>query len=166
MLMDEIQGHFVHPLPRIPENYIRHVYRQIADIVLQVSELQFPFIGLLQQRQVQGSIFEGYKRVDAFHNATDFYISRMPHFAKQCTDLDWQALSYLQAIPLITTPDLDCGPFPLRHPDINNCNILYDDDYNIVGVLDWTATQTAPWQSFVIPSNTVEGTDVNVLTKR
>ena len=30
---------------------------------------------------------------------------------------------------------------------------MYDEEYNIVGVLDWTATQTAPWQSFVVPPN-------------
>ena len=67
-----------------------------------------------------------------------------------------ETLLYLQAIPLFCSPELDHGPFPLRHPDLNNANILYDDDYNIVAVLDWTASQTAPWQSFIVPPNQFE----------
>ena len=161
MLMEEIQGHFVHSLPRIPQQHIRHVYSQIADIVLQLSQLRFPLIGLLHEDQIQGCVFGGYERVDAFHTATDFYTFRAVHFANQCSDPDWLALAwlYIQAIPLITTPELDRGPFPLRHPDLNNANILYDDDYNIVGVLDWTAAQAAPWQSFAVPPNQFESSE-------
>jgi hypothetical protein len=63
---------------------------------------------------------------------------------------------YLQAIPLIYPPEIDSGRFPLRHPDLNNANLLYDDDYNIIGVINWTATQSAPLQSFVVPPNQFE----------
>jgi hypothetical protein len=169
MLMEEVQGHFVEHLTRIPQQYMRHVYRQIAEIVLQLSCLQFPLLGLLQlsddksEVHVNGAIFEGYKRLDAFSSAKDFYTTRALHFLQQKQletpeDPDWVALAwlYLQAVPLFCTPELDHGPFPLRHPDLNNANILYDDHYNVVGVLDWTATQSSPWQSFVVPPNQFE----------
>ena len=172
MLMKEVQGHFVEHLTRIPKQYMRHVYRQIAEIVLQLSRLQFPLLGLLQHSDseskfyVKGAIFEGYKRLDAFSYARAFYTTRALHFLQQKqleipSDPDWIALAwlYLQAIPLFCSPELDYGPFPLRHPDLNNANILYDAQYNIVGVLDWTASQTAPWQSFVVPPNQFEGTE-------
>jgi isoamyl acetate esterase len=169
MLMEEIQGHFVEHLTRIPKLYIRHVYHQIAEIVLQLSHLQFPLLGLLQHSDsdskfhVKGAIVEGYKRFDAFSSAKAFYTTRALHFLYQKqveipADPDWIALAwlYLEAIPLFCSPELDSGPFPLKHPDLNNGNILYDSQYNIVGVLDWTATQTAPWQSFVVPPNQFE----------
>src|ERR1700694_724600 len=67
-----------------------------------------------------------------------------------------QAWLYLETIPLFCSPELDSGPFPLRHPDLNTANLLFDDEYNIVGLLDWTATQSAPWQTFVVPPNEFE----------
>jgi len=41
----------------------------------------------------------------------------------------------------------------LRHPDLNNLNVLFDDEFNVVGVIDWTLTQAVPWQTFVVPPN-------------
>jgi hypothetical protein len=40
--------------------------------------------------------------------------------------------------------------FVLCHADYSNCNILYDDDYNITGVIDWTWAQVVPWELFAI----------------
>jgi hypothetical protein len=156
----------VEHLCRIPEKYMRHVYAQIAGIVLQLSKLQFPQIGLLQRNEVtpeyhiQGSIFEGYCRHNAFPSSREFYTTRMLNFlhhkrGAETLDHNWIVLAwlYVQAIPHLVIPEIDTSPFPLRHPDLNNANLMYDEEYNIVGVLDWTATQTAPWQSFVVPPN-------------
>ena len=168
MLMDEVQGRFVEYLPRIPEQHMHHVYRQIAKIVLQLRKVQFPLIGLPQRDKdstlyINGAVFEGYQRVDAFASAKEFYLTRTRRFSQHLLktrpfDDDWVVLAwlYLQAIPLICPPEIESGPFPLRHPDLNNANLLYDDDYNIVAVIDWTATQSAPLQSFVVPPNQFE----------
>ena len=166
ILMEAINGRFVEHLCRIPEKFMRHVYAQVAGIVLQLSKLQFPHIGLLHRDDdaseygIQGCIFEGYFRENAFSSSREFYSRRMHNFLQHrrrtdTLDRDWTVLAwmYMQSIPLLTVPELDNGPFPLRHPDLNNANIMYDDDYNIVGVIDWTATQTAPLQSFVVPPN-------------
>jgi aminoglycoside phosphotransferase (APT) family kinase protein len=42
------------------------------------------------------------------------------------------------------------GPFPLKHMDLHFNNILFDDDFNITGILDWTAAQTVPCESFAV----------------
>ena len=93
MLMEEVQGHAIHVLPRVPEQYMRHVYRQIAKIVLQLSKIQFPLIGLPRGKDkdsglhIDGAIFEGYKRVDAFKSAREFYLARHRHYYQQKLDI-------------------------------------------------------------------------------
>jgi hypothetical protein len=41
------------------------------------------------------------------------------------------------------------GPFLIKHSDFYFNNILFDDDYNITGILDWTRAQTVPCKSFI-----------------
>lgn len=38
------------------------------------------------------------------------------------------------------------GPFPLIHSDFASWNVLVDDDYNVVGVIDWEYSHTGPWE--------------------
>lgn len=154
ILMEEVRGHLVGHL-QIPPQYIRHVYSQIADIVLQLGQLQFPTIGLISQSEC---VFEDFHRVKCFTSAREYYLARAQRFVQEQShgsDINWKTLAwlYVQAIPSICIPDLDNGPFPLRHPDLNNLNLLFDDEYNVVGLIDWSLTQAVPWQSFVVPPN-------------
>jgi hypothetical protein len=41
-------------------------------------------------------------------------------------------------------PEQDAGPFSLHHPDFGVNNIIIDDDYNVLAVIDWEQTFTAP----------------------
>ncbi|KAK1250800.1 hypothetical protein MKX07_005355 [Trichoderma sp. CBMAI-0711] len=45
----------------------------------------------------------------------------------------------------------DQGPFPLTHMDMGAQNLLVDDDYNLIAVIDWEFAQSAPWQVFHYP---------------
>lgn len=36
--------------------------------------------------------------------------------------------------------------FPLNHMDLGTQNILVDDDFNFLAIIDWEFAQTAPWQ--------------------
>jgi len=38
------------------------------------------------------------------------------------------------------------GPFHLNHMDMGTQNILVDDDFNFLAIIDWEFAQTAPWQ--------------------
>src|SRR5437762_13895585 len=42
------------------------------------------------------------------------------------------------------------GPFPLTHVDFGLHNLLIIDDGDIVSVIDWSNSRTAPWESFAI----------------
>lgn len=41
-------------------------------------------------------------------------------------------------------PD-DQGPFHFNHMDMGIQNILVDDDFNILAIIDWELSQSAPW---------------------
>ena len=44
-----------------------------------------------------------------------------------------------------TIPLLNEGPFPLYHPDFSLANIIVNDNYKILGVIDWEDASTVPW---------------------
>ena len=48
-------------------------------------------------------------------------------------------------------PALDCGPFVLMHGDLDIQNLLWDDDLNLVAVLDWEWSSVIPLQFLVPP---------------
>lgn len=40
----------------------------------------------------------------------------------------------------------DRGPFPLCHGDFGHNNIIFDDNYQLLGVIDWEAAFAGPWE--------------------
>jgi len=40
----------------------------------------------------------------------------------------------------------DHGPFPLCHGDFGHNNIVVDDEYRVLGVIDWESAFAAPWE--------------------
>lgn len=42
----------------------------------------------------------------------------------------------------------DHGPFPLCHGDFGHNNTIVDDDYHILGVIDWETAFAGPWEVF------------------
>lgn len=45
----------------------------------------------------------------------------------------------------------DQGPFPLFHVDFGHNNIVVDDDYNVLGVIDWEHACSMPWECIHFP---------------
>ena len=43
------------------------------------------------------------------------------------------------------------GPFPISHPDFYHSNIIVDDEYNLLGVIDWEGAHTVPWELVELP---------------
>lgn len=46
----------------------------------------------------------------------------------------------------VNVPLRNNGPFPLIHSDFAPWNILVDDDYKVLGVIDWEFSHTGPWE--------------------
>ena len=43
------------------------------------------------------------------------------------------------------------GPFPLAHVDFGHNNIIVDDNYKVLGVIDWEHAFAAPWETIDFP---------------
>ena len=147
-------------LPKIPDQFKHSVYSQYAQIILELHSLQWPKIGLLQhtggEMTISTSVIEEYYRFPAFSTSLEFYTNRAENFLlrkiKEGND-DWITFAWMcrQAIEKYLERSWNLGPFPLRHPDLNNCNVLYNENYKITAVIDWTATSAMPMESFLTP---------------
>ncbi|KAF4417969.1 protein kinase-like (PK-like) protein [Fusarium austroafricanum] len=40
------------------------------------------------------------------------------------------------------------GPFPIYHGDFGHNNVIVDDDYRVLGVIDWEGAFAGPWEIF------------------
>ncbi|XMA14002.1 hypothetical protein WAI453_006793 [Rhynchosporium graminicola] len=45
----------------------------------------------------------------------------------------------------------DSGPFPVSHQDFLHSNIIVNDRYRILGVIDWEGACTVPWELVEFP---------------
>ncbi|KAG8425780.1 hypothetical protein J3459_009700 [Metarhizium acridum] len=59
-------------------------------------------------------------------------------------------------------PAQDCGPFVLVHGDLGIQNLLWDDDLNLVAVLDWEWSSVMPLQ-FLVPPPWLNGQTIGAL---
>ncbi|GAB0132414.1 hypothetical protein EsDP_00000852 [Epichloe bromicola] len=59
-------------------------------------------------------------------------------------------------------PAQDCGPFVLVHGDLGLQNLLWDDDLNLVAVLDWEWSSVMPLQ-FLVPPPWLDGHSIDFL---
>lgn len=50
-----------------------------------------------------------------------------------------------------TMPIRNHGPFPLVHNDFGHNNMVVDDDWNVIGVIDWEHAWSAPWEVVDFP---------------
>jgi isoamyl acetate esterase len=161
IIFNALPGRELRMLPRVDDNVKVHVYRQVASLMVQLSRLpRWPEIGLLQQSD-SDTVPTISKVLLAIPNlphqpplstARSFFEFRARCFLERMLaganeDNIIVAWLYRKAIPHLLENDFS-PQFPLCHADFGNCNILYDDDYNITGVIDWTWTQSGPWEIF------------------
>lgn len=45
----------------------------------------------------------------------------------------------------------DNGPFPLYHPDFYQSNVIVDENFDVLGIIDWEGASTVPWEFVQFP---------------
>jgi len=148
----------------VPIEHQDKVISKIADYLVQMSTLRFSMIGRLKaaetDRGVEYSIQQCLHPASCqwaprdsgpFETAINyFFTTRTPDYyetlkrAPDDSDECFAAWLRMQTAFAIVQLEFNRGPFPLHHPDLRLANILFDDDYNITGVLDWSYTMTVP----------------------
>lgn len=91
---------------------------------------------------------------------TSYFTHHMRRFIEQPNSTDdisdgrekYAALSLFQELmPRFLNKELDKGPFILCHGDLHQPNLLVDDSYEIVAVLDWEWSCVLPVQVALLP---------------
>jgi hypothetical protein len=67
------------------------------------------------------------------------------------------------ALAMEEIPPSSCKGYPIVHRDFLPHNILFDDEYNIVGVIDWENAHSAPLQVFAALTNMYSSFDQKIL---
>ncbi|KAF2968300.1 hypothetical protein GQX73_g5270 [Xylaria multiplex] len=67
-------------------------------------------------------------------------------------DPDWLTACWMlkTALTHFIIEDRVRGPFPLCHLDLHYGNMLFDNDYNLTGVIDWSSAQAAPLEQLSV----------------
>jgi Phosphotransferase enzyme family len=146
-------------------NEVRHILRQMTRINFELSTLKFDSIGRLQFGGEANSYrIASYDILSSSPSSTTAeYLQRridaLPFRAIELTDLSevvWteadcgqqqsiaKGIYYcaVQRLMSATQP----GPFPLQHQDLHQQNVIVDQDYNILAVIDWELAGTCPYE--------------------
>jgi isoamyl acetate esterase len=161
VLMECIRGWRTPPrLQELPDDALRKILNQLADVLLQMSMLQFPQIGYLHcdvdgQYSVRAMLDRKGKHVGPYSSAVEYYRWRADQPLNRSNDsvVDLQealfhAYLYRLALPFLMDGVKPNGPFPLAHNDLGVHNALFDEKWNLVGVIDWSGACVVPWESF------------------
>ena len=150
----------------IPDASRTKVAKQMAVYVHQLSQITFPQIGQIYMGPdiseppkiiAHHPDYRGSKeQLGPFTSSRAFFASvqqkevdRIEALHGEDTDRpDW--LTYCKTlgstVPFLSRPELRRGPFPLHHQSLHFNNILFDDDFNITGIVDWDSQGTVPWE--------------------
>lgn len=151
----------------IPDQHKEKVYGQVSDILLELYSHPFDKIGMLWNSEDDGvhvdAIHDQHFRLKPygpFKTSLEFSKLRAEKLAdfrgRKCPKAVIPATHFRpEDIPdtcrLLLDPEHLQGPFYLAHPDFQVSNFLFDDDFNITALLDWSGCQTVPLKSFAHP---------------
>ncbi|KFY95513.1 hypothetical protein V500_02740 [Pseudogymnoascus sp. VKM F-4518 (FW-2643)] len=159
----------------IPDSTLEVVYRQIADIILELSEHNFDKIGSLSLNDDDTwSIGSGPLTLNSnelarcgdvhvesrvYSSAADYLLDiaeqNIIHLEKQRNSIDSAADArrkytarhlFRAAVPSFVSRRYNQGPFKLFCDDFRPGNILVDDSFKITGIIDWEWCYAAPFQ--------------------
>jgi isoamyl acetate esterase len=163
MLMDKLPGR---PLTSglalsLPKEHLEKVARQFADIYVQLSTINFDKIGRLYRKGKEVDVISFvigdndelasplatsleyfYLNVRSRNRAT---LQSVPS-ADRVEDFKTAGWVLGQSLTNVVIERAMYGPYPLCHMDLHHGNILFNEQYDITGIVDWTGAQTVPWE--------------------
>ncbi|KAF2489589.1 hypothetical protein BU16DRAFT_585838 [Lophium mytilinum] len=169
MLMEAMEGNTVPDLtgtPGVPEEHFADFMERIAEIHVELSQLQMPEIGAIASKDPDGTYTQAptwfggpYSTATSFFHAwaaahrtyalseTKIRACAPPEYGDALVESAKNFPAAIQELaPKISARD--SGPFPIHHPDLGTWNILVDDNFKLVGIIDWDAAFAAPWEVF------------------
>lgn len=166
MLMDCLEGNVGMDLGMtIPPKSKQAFLSGLAKIHVHLSTVQLPKIGTIVSINADGTCQQGPipGLGGPFNTATEFFEAWAAQAKFRMSDEQLRAASGEYAdeiVPSVSSfPESisklasslsvrDHGPFPLCHGDFGHNNTIVDDDYRILGVIDWETAFAGPWEVF------------------
>jgi hypothetical protein len=152
----------------LPMQTQEHIITQWTSVQAELATLCFPKIGSISHFSAEGSgeaivgplgasVAEGFRTSGPFHTSHEYFTAvgeaRYMAALKEASESEepdkFIALGTYIFRDIVARTDLFKDPslsFPLNHMDMGTQNVLVDDDYNFLAIIDWEFAQTAPVQ--------------------
>lgn len=184
VLMEFLPGRDVGgPIAReVPDEYLPKVAKQLAEVLFQLeNQLAFHKMGMLwcgtdckgPPEIIPLPFGDCAERLQDDSSPTScnspltslewFYNHRQEEnkdvMQQHPEDQEWNTACWVlkDALSQIIIEDRVHGPFPLCHMDFHHGNLLFDEQYNLTGVLDWSQAQTVPLERLAVSPELVAG---------
>ncbi|KAI0200869.1 kinase-like domain-containing protein [Astrocystis sublimbata] len=146
----------------VPHHYHTRVAKQLANVFAELQNLTFTRIGRLwcgenTDQPVEIMAMAWHSSPGPLETSFEyFYNERQSEnreiLAMHPNDPDWLTACWVlkSALTQMIIEDRVRGPFPLCHLDLHYGNMLFDNEYNLTGVIDWSSAQAAPLEQLSV----------------
>ncbi|KAF9768901.1 hypothetical protein IL306_013749 [Fusarium sp. DS 682] len=146
----------------IPREHHAKVAKQLANVFAELQNLTFSCIGRLwcgeTADQPVGIIpMEWHYTPGPLETSLEYFYNQRQGenreiMASHQDDPDWLTACWVlkTALTYMVIEDRVRGPFPLCHLDLHFGNMLFDKDYNLTGIIDWSSAQAAPLEQLSV----------------
>lgn len=140
----------------IPLQYHTKAAKQLANVFVELQNLSFNRIGRLwcgdtADQSVEIIAMAWHYSPGPLETSLEYFYNQRQGenreiMAMHPNDPDWLTACWVlkTALAQIIIEDRVRGPFPLCHLDLHFGNLLFDNEYNLTGVIDWSNAQAAP----------------------
>jgi len=146
----------------IPQQFHPKVAKQLANVFAELQDLTFSRIGRLwcgenADQPVEITTMAWHASPGPLETSLEYFYNQRQSENRQIMamhpdDPDWQTACWVlnMALTHMVIEDRVRGPFPLCHLDLHYGNMLFDDEYNLTGIIDWSSAQAAPLEQLSV----------------
>lgn len=146
----------------IPSQHHNKVARQLANVFAQLQNLTFSRIGRLwcgenADQPVEIIPMAWHATPGPLETSLEYFYNQKQDENREAIsmhpdDPNWRTACWVlkTALTHMIIEDRVRGPFPLCHLDLHFGNMLFDNDYNLTGIIDWSSAQAAPLEQLSV----------------
>lgn len=164
MLMERLSGRTLSNgvATAIPHGFHAKVAKQIANVFTELQNLTFSRIGRVwcgeNAEQVPEIIaMSWHESPGPLETSFEYFYNQRQGQNRETValhpdDPDWLTACWVLKTGLthMVLEDRVRGPFPLCHLDLHYGNMLFDENYNLTGIIDWSNAQAAPLEQLSV----------------
>ncbi|EMT60926.1 hypothetical protein NOF04DRAFT_11110 [Fusarium oxysporum II5] len=159
--------HRGHSLPNglattIPSEHHPRVAKQLANVFTELQNLTFSRIGRLccgdtADQPVEVIAMDWHATPGPLETSFEYFYNQRQAENRESIELhpddpDWLTACWVlkSGLTHMIIEDRIRGPFPLCHLDLHFGNMLFDKEYNLTGIIDWSSAQAAPLEQLSV----------------